>query len=95
MLHATSYCGSFLSADTIELRFRWCRDDGVPNSAYFEEESLRLESIVGADRNGPRKLVWNYDGAITVVFPHDSEVRRLTGDAQKDMAAMMAILGPP
>lgn len=71
------------------------RDDGVPNSAYFEEESLRLESIVGADRNGPRKLVWNYDGAITVVFPHDSEVRRLTGDAQKDMAAMMAIFGPP
>ena len=71
------------------------RDDGVPNSAYFEEESLRLESIVGADRNGPRKLVWRYDGAIAVVFPHDSEVRRLTGDAQKDMAAMMAILGPP
>ena len=71
------------------------RDDGVPNSAYFEEESLRLESIVGADRNGPRKLVWRYDGAIAVVFPHDSEVRRLTGDAQKDMAAMMAIFGPP
>ena len=29
------------------------------------------------------------------VFPHDSQVRKLTGDAQKDMAAMMAILGPP
>lgn len=71
------------------------RDDGVPNSAYFEEESLRLESIVGADRNGPRKLVWRYDSEIAVVFPHDSQVRKLTGDAQKDMAAMMAILGPP
>ena len=86
-------CGGAVLAGVLCHRLDF-RDDGVPNSAYFAEESLLLESIVGADRNGPRKLVWRY-AAVAVDFPHASQVRQLSGDPQKDMAAMMSILGPP
>ena len=70
-------------------------DDDQLNSAYFEEESLRLESILGADKKGPRKIVWTYDPKVSVLPPPASEIRKLTGDPQRDMAAMMAIFGQP
>ena len=42
-----------------------------------------------------RKIVWTYDPKVSVLPPPASEIRKLTGDPQRDMAAMMAIFGQP